>query len=83
MRLAVTGRRPAHALASAPIRGYSRKSFVIGWLAIVLVVASAFGLAIKPLSFSSANLRVADLGGSQAQAVWPAHHPEAQAHWKL
>lgn len=47
---------------SAPIKGYSRKGFAIGWLAIVLVAAAGFAFATLTLSQTSPDLRVAERG---------------------
>lgn len=43
----------------APIKGNTRKGFVIGWIAIVVVGIAGFGLATVSLSHSSAELKIA------------------------
>lgn len=47
-----------------PIKGYSRRGFVLGWCAITVVGVMAFGLLTLPLGYSSAVLEV-----SQTEAV--------------
>lgn len=43
----------------APIRGYSRKGFIVGWIAIVLLVSAGFTLATRPFTHSGLDLRFA------------------------
>ncbi|SDG48271.1 hypothetical protein [Pelagibacterium luteolum] len=55
-------RRSLNVMSAAPIKGYNRRSFVVGWVAIVLVVAAGFSVAAGPLSYSTAETRVASVG---------------------
>lgn len=55
-------RRPLHAIPAAPIKGYSRKGFVIGWLVIIALAVGSYAFASSQLSPSSAQLRLASIG---------------------
>lgn len=50
--------------SSAPIRGYSRRGFIIGWVAIIVLAAAGYMLASSQLSPSSAQLRLANVAGT-------------------
>lgn len=55
-------RRPLHPTPAAPIKAYSRRGFVIGWLAIIGLAAGSYAFASSQLSPSSAQLRLASIG---------------------
>lgn len=56
-------------MTDTPIRTHSRKGFIIGWIAIVLVGALAFALASMPLHYSQADLRIARNAHAPAIAI--------------
>ncbi|WP_332716526.1 hypothetical protein [Pelagibacterium mangrovi] len=63
MSLSALARRPAHPASTAPIKGYNRKGFVIGWVAIIALAIAGYALAASHLSPSSADLRLANIAG--------------------
>ncbi|RDE10160.1 hypothetical protein [Pelagibacterium lacus] len=52
-------RRPIACSSPAPIRGYNRRGFLIGWIAIVLVVGTSFYFAAGRLDYRQSHLRLA------------------------
>jgi hypothetical protein len=42
-----------------PIKGFDRRGFVIGWIAIVAILAAGFAIMALPLNHSSSDLRFA------------------------
>ena len=47
--------------AAPAIKGFSRKGFVIGWIAIVCLVAAGFAMMTLPLNHASTDLRFAHI----------------------
>jgi hypothetical protein len=64
-------RSPAHSASSAPIKGYNRRGFVIGWLAIIILAVAGYVLASSQLSSSSAHLRLANIAGTVHTVLSP------------
>jgi len=62
MSFAGFARRPLRAASAAPIKGYSHRGFLIGWLAIIALAAGSYAFASSQLSPSSAQLRLASIG---------------------
>lgn len=54
--------RPLRATSTAPIKAYSRRGFVIGWLVIIGLAAGSYTFAASQLSSSSAQWRLASIG---------------------
>ncbi|AEQ52068.1 hypothetical protein [Pelagibacterium halotolerans] len=64
-------RRPARSASSAPIRGYNRRGFAIGWLAIIGLAVAGYMFASSQLSPSSAHLRLANIAGTVHTVIAP------------
>ncbi|HCO54478.1 hypothetical protein V6617_06560 [Pelagibacterium nitratireducens] len=64
-------RNPAQSASSAPIKGYSRRGFIIGWLAIICLGVGGFVFASSYLSPSSAHLRLANIAGTVHTVISP------------
>ncbi|WP_421951430.1 hypothetical protein [Pelagibacterium sp.] len=72
MSLPGFARTPAHSASSAPIKGYSRRGFVIGWLAIISLAVVGYLVASSQLSPTSAQLRLASIAGTVHTVLSPA-----------
>ena len=57
--------------SSAPIKGYNRRGFVIGWFAIIVLAVVGYMLASSQLSPSSAHLRLANVAGTVHTVLSP------------
>lgn len=65
-------RRPIHAIAAAPIRGYNRRSFVIGWMVIIGLGLAGYALASSQLSSPDNHVRLASTSTSgTSQPAFP------------
>lgn len=51
--------------ASAPIKGYSHRGFIMGWCAIMVASITAFGLLALPLDFTRADVDTITTGSIQ------------------
>lgn len=63
--------RAASSTSTAPIRGYSRRGFVIGWFIIIGLAAAGYMFASSQLSHSSAQLRLANIAGTVHTVLAP------------
>lgn len=55
--------RPARIGSAAPIKGYNRRGFIIGWITIIALAVAGYAFAASQLSPSSADLRLANIAG--------------------
>lgn len=55
-------RRPLRATSAAPIKGYSHRGFILGWVAIIALAAGSYAFAASQLSPTSAQWRLASIG---------------------
>lgn len=72
MNVSAFARRPLRAAPAAPIKAYTRRGFIIGWIAITAVAAASYALAASQLSPTSANLHLANIAGN----IYPVFAPE-------
>ncbi|WMT85876.1 hypothetical protein NO932_13190 [Pelagibacterium sp. 26DY04] len=63
MSLSALPRRSAYSASTAPIKGYNRRGFVIGWVAIIALAVAGYAFASSHLSPSSAQLHLANIAG--------------------
>ena len=71
MSLVTFTRRPQNSESAAPIKGYSRKGFVIGWVAIIALGTGGYLLASTYLSPSHAKLHLTNIAGDTYTVIAP------------